>query len=209
MLVELSTIEGSRSPRISTQKELIPMIAATQIRRGMVLKVDKELYSVMTVQHITPGNWRGMVQTKMRNLRSGKQTERRFRSEENVERISLDSHELEYLYNEGDDYHFMNMENYDQITLTSDTLGDNVYYLIPNIKVQAQFYEDQPISVEMPTTVDLLVTETEPSVRSATVTNVTKAAKLETGLVVQVPQFVNNGERIRIDTSEGKYLQRA
>src|SRR5688572_26154877 len=150
MLVELSTIEGSRSPRISTQKELIPMIAATQIRRGMVLKVDKELYSVMTVQHITPGNWRGMVQTKMRNLRSGKQTERRFRSEENVERISLDSHELEYLYNEGDDYHFMNMENYDQITLTSDTLGDNVYYLIPNIKVQAQFYEDQPISVEMP-----------------------------------------------------------
>ena len=185
------------------------MIAATQIRRGMVLKVDKELYSVMTVQHITPGNWRGMVQTKMRNLRSGKQTERRFRSEESVERISLDSQELEYLYNEGTDYHFMNMENYDQITLTADTLGDNIYYLIPNIKVQAQFYEEQPISVEMPTTVDLLVTETEPSVRSATVTNVTKAAKLETGLVVQVPQFVNNGERIRIDTAEGKYLQRA
>jgi elongation factor P len=155
------------------------MIAATQIRRGMVLKVDNELYSVMTVQHITPGNWRGMVQTKMRNLRSGKQTERRFRSEESVERISLDTHELEYLYNEGPDYHFMDTADYEQITF------------------------------ELPSTVDLLVTETEPSVRSATVTNVTKAAKLETGLVVQVPQFVNNGERIRIDTTEGKYLQRA
>ena len=185
------------------------MIAATQIRRGMVLKVDNELYSVMTVQHITPGNWRGMVQTKMRNLRSGKQTERRFRSEESVEKISLDTHELEYLYKEGTDYHFMDMETYDQITFTDETLGDNIYYLIPNIKVEAQFHDGHAISVEMPTTVDLLVTQTEPSVRSATVTNVTKAATLETGLVVQVPQFVNNGERIRIDTSEGKYLQRA
>ncbi len=185
------------------------MIAATQIRRGMVLKLDNELYSVMTVQHITPGNWRGMVQTKMRNLRSGKQTERRFRSEESVDRISLDSHELEYLYNEGTDYNFMNMENYEQITLSAETLGDNVYYLIPNIKVQAQFYEERPISIELPSTVDLLVTETEPSIRSATVTNVTKAAKVETGLIVQVPQFVNQGERIRIDTTEGKYMQRA
>jgi elongation factor P len=185
------------------------MIAATQIRRGMVLKVDNELYSVMTVQHITPGNWRGMVQTKLRNLRSGKQTERRFRSEENVDRIQLDTHELEYLYNDGSDYHFMNTENYEQIMLTADTLGDNIYYLIPNIKVEAEFHEGAPISISLPTTVDLLVTETEPSVRSATVTNVTKAAKLETGLIVQVPQFVNQGEKIRIDTAEGKYMQRA
>lgn len=182
---------------------------ATQIRRGMVLKVDNELYSVMTVQHITPGNWRGMVQTKMRNLRSGKQSERRFRSEESVDRISLDTHELEYLYNDGSDYHFMNLETYEQITLSADKLGDDIYYLIPNTKVEAQFYEGAPISVELPTTVDLLVVETEPSVRSATVTNVTKAAKLETGLIVQVPQFVNTGETIRIDTTEGKYLQRA
>src|SRR3990172_497566 len=133
------------------------MIAATQIRRGMVLKVDNELYSVMTVQHITPGNWRGMVQTKLRNLRSGKQTERRFRSEENVDRISLDTHDLEYLYKEGTDYHFMNMENYEQIILSEETLGDNVYYLFPNIKVQAQFHEGLPISIEMPSTVDLMV----------------------------------------------------
>jgi elongation factor P len=185
------------------------MIAATQIRRGMILKLDNELFSVMTVQHITPGNWRGMVQSKLRNLRSGKQTERRFRSEESVERISLETHELEYLYNEGTDYHFMNMESYEQIMLSSDVLGDNVYYLIPNTKVNAQFYEANPISIELPSTVDLVVVETEPSVRSATVTNVTKAAKLETGLIVQVPQFVNQGEKIRIDTTEGKYLQRA
>jgi elongation factor P len=182
---------------------------ATQIRRGMILKVDNELYSVMTVQHITPGNWRGMVQTKMRNLRSGKQTERRFRSEESVDRVSLDAHELEYLYNDGNDYYFMNLETYEQITLDAEKLGDDIYYLIPNTKVEAQFYEDAPISVEMPSTVDLVVIETEPSVRSATATNVTKAAKLETGLIVQVPQFVNTGDRIRIDTTEGKYLQRA
>src|SRR4029078_5285628 len=107
-----------------------------------------------------PASGRRMLETKIRNLRSGKQTERRFRSEESVDRISLDTRELEYLYNEGTDYHFMNLENYEQITLTADTLGDNVYYLIPNIKVQAQFHEENPISIEMPTTVDLLVTET-------------------------------------------------
>jgi len=185
------------------------MIAATQVRRGMVIKLDNDLFSVMTVQHITPGNWRGMVQTKLRNLRSGKQTERRFRSEENVDRVVLDSHELEYLYNDATDYYFMNLENYEQIALSAETLGDSTNYLIPNTKVQAQFYEEKPISVELPGTVDLLVVETEPSVRSATVTNVTKAAKLETGLIVQVPQFVNTGERIRIDTTEGKYMQRA
>src|SRR5262245_62106758 len=177
------------------------MIAATQIRRGMILKLDNDLFSVMTVQHITPGNWRGMVQTKLRNLRSGKQTERRFRSEESVDRVSFETHELEYLYSEGTDYHFMNMESYEQIMLSADSLGDNVYYLIPNTQVQAQFYEGTPISVELPSTVDLTVVETEPSVRSATATNVTKAAKLETGLVVQVPQFVNQGEKIRIDTA--------
>ena len=185
------------------------MIAATQIRRGMILKLDNDLYSVMTVQHITPGNWRGMVQTKLRNLRSGKQTERRFRSEESVDRISLETHEMEYLYSEGSDYHFMNMESYEQITLNADLLGDNIYYLIPNTKVSAQFHESNPISIELPSTVDLVVVETEPSVRSATATNVTKAAKVETGLIVQVPQFVNQGEKIRIDTTEGKYMQRA
>lgn len=185
------------------------MIAATQIRRGMVIKLDNDLFTVMTVQHITPGNWRGMVQSKLRNLRSGKQTERRFRSEESVDRVSLDTHDLEYLYSEGNDYHFMNMESYEQIMLNGETLGDSIYYLIPNTAVQAQFYEGSPISVELPSTVDLVVVETEPSVRSATATNVTKAAKLETGLIVQVPQFVNQGEKIRVDTTEGKYLQRA
>lgn len=184
------------------------MIAATQVRRGMIIKIESDLFSVMTVQHITPGNWRGMVQTKLRNLRSGKQTEKRFRSEESVDRVVLDAHELEYLYSEGTEHHFMNMESYEQLSFSDDVLGDSVQYLIPNIKVQAQFYDGRPVSVELPATVDLLVVETEPSVRSATVTNVTKAAKLETGLIVQVPQFVNEGEKIRIDTSEGKYMQR-
>jgi elongation factor P len=184
------------------------MIAATQMRRGMVIKLDNELYTVMAVQHITPGNWRGMVQSKLRSLRSGKQTERRFRSEENVDRVVLDTHDLEFLYQEGDDFHFMNMESYEQVSFTQEMLGDDIYYLTPNIKVQAQYHDGHAISVELPSTVDLTVVETEPGVRSATVTNVTKAAKMETGLIVQVPQFVNQGERIRIDTTEGKYLQR-
>jgi elongation factor P len=185
------------------------MISATQLRAGMAIMHDGNLCRVMKVQHITPGNWRGMVQVKLRNLRTGNSLEYRFRSEDKVERASLEQHEVEFLYKESNDYHFMNTETYEQFSLTDDTLGDNVYYLTPNIKVKMEFNEGSPVGIEMPITVDLKVVATDPGIKGATATNSGKPATLETGLVVQVPQFISEGESVRVDTSDGKYLERA
>jgi elongation factor P len=126
-----------------------------------------------------------------------------------VERVSLDEQEMEYLYDDGENYYFMNTETYEQIFLRKDLLGDATEYLIPNIKVHVEFYEGKPMSVELPATVDLTVVETEPGLKGSTVSNVTKPAKLETGLVVQVPSFIGEGEKIKVSTSEGTYLERA
>ena len=175
----------------------------------MVIKFNNELYSIFKMMHRTPGNLRGFVQVKMRSLRTGSMTEHRFSSEDKVERASLDEQEMEYLYNDGDDYHFMNTENYEQMHLTKDVLGDAIDYLIPQLKVNIEFYEGKPMSVELPPTVDLTVVETEPGLKGASVSNVTKAATLETGLVVQVPPFINEGEKVRVSTAEGTYQERA
>ena len=185
------------------------MISATQLRPGMVIKFNNELYSIFKIEHRTPGNLRGFVQAKMRKLSSGTMTEHRFSSEDRVERAALEELEMEYLYDDGEYYYFMNTENYEQMHLTSEILGDAVEYLIPQLKVNIEFYEGKPISVELPPTVDLKVVETEPGLKGACVSNVTKAAKLETGLVVQVPPFINEGEKVRISTSEGTYQERA
>jgi elongation factor P len=175
----------------------------------MVIKFNNELHSVFSMVHRTPGNLRGFVQAKMRNLRSGSMIEHRFSSEDKVERVALDEQEMEYLYDDGEDYHFMNTETFEQMHLNKDTLGDGVQYLVANMKVNIEFYEGKPISVELPPSVELTVVETEPGLKGATVSNVTKPAKLETGLIVQVPPFINQGERIRVSTSEGTYLERA
>lgn len=185
------------------------MLTATQLRPGMVIKFNNELYSVFKMEHRTPGNLRGFVQVKMRNLRSGSQIEHRFSSEDRVEKAIMDEHEMEYLYDDGEYFYFMNIENYEQMHFTKDTLGDAVNYLVPQLKVTVEFYEGKPISVELPPSVDLTVVETEPGLKGATVSNVTKPAKLETGLVVQVPPFINQGEKIRVSTSEGSYQERA
>ena len=179
------------------------------MRPGMIVKFNNELYSVFKTEHRTPGNLRGFVQAKMRKLSSGAMMEHRFSSEDRVERISLDEHEMEYLYDDGDSYHFMNTETFEQMHLNRDLLGDAVNYLIPNMRVNVAFYEGKPMGVELPPSVDLEIVETEPGIKGATVSNVTKPAKLETGLVVQVPPFINQGERIRVSTSEGTYLERA
>jgi elongation factor P len=179
------------------------------MRPGMVIKFNNELHSVFSVAHRTPGNLRGFVQAKMRNLRSGNMTEHRFSSEDKVEKAQLDEIEMEYLYDDGEYYYFMNSENYEQMHLTKDLLGDATSYLIPQLKVSVEFYEGKPISVELPATVDLTVVETEPGLKGATVSNVTKPAKLETGLVVQVPPFITEGEKIRVNTAEGTYQERA
>jgi elongation factor P len=179
------------------------------MRPGMVIKYNNELYSVFSVNHRTPGNLRGFVQAKMRSLRTGSMTENRFSSEDKVEKAIMDEQEMEYLYDDGEYYYFMNTETYEQMHLMKDLLGDAVNYLIPQLRVSVEFYEGKPISVEMPPTVDMLVVETEPGMRGATVSNVTKPAKMETGLVVQVPSFITEGEKIRVNTAEGTYQERA
>ncbi len=185
------------------------MIQATQLRSGMAILHEGNLCRVLSVLHLTPGNWRGMVQTKLRNLRSGNSFDYRFRSEDRVERADLEQHEMEFLYASGDDFNFMNTGTYEQVAIQRDDLGDAVYYLTPNIKVMVEFYEHRPVGVELPITVDLKVTDTPPGMKGATASNSGKPATLETGLQVQVPQFIQVGELVRIDTAEGKYLERA
>ncbi len=184
------------------------MIAATQIKRGMTIKLNGELYRVFSFQHITPGNWRGMVQTKLKSLKSGSIIEHRFRSEDRVERAFLETHQMEYLYTDGSDYFFMNTATFEQFHLPMELLEDSIPYLTPNIQIKVEFYEGMPIGLELPPSVELKVVTTEPALRGATVSNVNKPATLETGLVIQVPPFINEGEIIRVDTSEGKYLER-
>ncbi|PYT12518.1 MAG: elongation factor P [Acidobacteria bacterium] len=185
------------------------MISATQLRPGMVIKFNNDLFSIFKMEHRTPGNLRGFVQVKMRNFRTGSMIEHRFSSEDRVEKASLEEHEMEFLYDDGEYFHFMNTENFEQMHLTTDILGDATSYLIPQLRVNVEFYEGKPISVELPPTVDLTVVETEPGLKGASVSNVTKPAKLETGLVVQVPPFINEGEKIRVSTAEATYLERA
>lgn len=204
--------QGSGSPTIhdprSAKMSLSAMISATQLRPGMVIKFNGELFSIFSVLHRTPGNLRGFVQAKMRNLRSGSMIEHRFSSEDRVERAALEQHRMEYLYDDGEYYHFMDSDTFEQMHLTRDLLGDAIQYLTPQLGVTVEFFEGKPISVALPATVDLTVVETDPSLRGATVSNVTKPAKLETGLVVQVPPFVNQGDRIRVSTAEGAYQER-
>ena len=185
------------------------MIPATQLRTGMAIMHEGNLCRVMKVQHITPGNWRGMVQVKLRNLKTGNSLEYRFRSEDRVERASLEQHQVEFLYQDANGYHFMNTETYDQFALQGDLLGDNTDYLIPNLKLQMELNDGIPVGIEMPLTVDLKVVSTDPGMKGATATNSGKPATLETGLVIQVPQFISEGEIVRVDTSDGKYLERA
>lgn len=184
-------------------------IQATRLRPGMVIRHEGGLYSVFNLYHRTPGNKRGFVQTKLRDLRSGAMIERRFSSEDFVERAVLDEKEVEYLYSEGDFYTFMDTTTYEQYQLAREALGDTVGYLVPNLQLRVEFFEGKAIGIELPPSVELKVVETEPGVKGASVTNVMKPAKLETGISVQVPPFVNSGDVIRVDTSEGTYLERA
>jgi len=184
-------------------------VQATQLRPGMLVKFDGKLFSIFRTEHRTPGNKRGFVQAKMRNLDSGALIDHKFSSEDSVQKVSLDDQEMEYLYKDGEFYYFMNTETYEQIHLTEDDLGDQVLYLLPNNKLNVQFYEGKPFNINLPGSMDLTVVETEPGIKSASVTSVTKPAKLETGLVVQVPPFIKEGEKIRVNTADGSYQSRA
>ena len=184
-------------------------IPATQIRRGMVIVFEGEPCRVVEFRHHTPGNLRAMIQTKLRSIRTGSSFEHRFRSVDTIEKASLEQHEMEYLYSDGSHHHFMNTESFEQIALSDDDLGDAAQWLTPGLKIQVEFYEGTPIGIELPPSLELTVTQTEPSLKGATVSNVNKPATLETGVTIQVPPFVNEGDRIRVDPGEGRYIERA
>ena len=159
-------------------------IPATQIRKGMVIVFEGEPCRVVEFRHHTPGNLRAMIQTKLRSLRSGSSFEHRFRSVDTIERASLEQHEMEYMYSDGSHHHFMNTENYEQVALSDDELGDSAQWLSPGLKIQAEFYEGSPIGIDMPPSFELTVTQTEPSLKGATVSNVNKPATLENGVII-------------------------
>ncbi|HZP00752.1 MAG TPA: elongation factor P [Terriglobia bacterium] len=182
---------------------------ANDLRPGMVIKHNNELYAIHKAEHRTPGNLRAFVQARMRNLRTGALIDHRFRSEDNVEKAVIEETEMQYLYSDGDSYYFMNTENFEQVHLHKSLIEDRALYLVPDVMIKVEFFEGRPVDIQLPPTVDLKVVETEPGLKSASATNVMKPAKLETGLVVQVPPFINEGEKIRVDTTEGKYLERA
>jgi elongation factor P len=192
------------------QESFEPMsIPATQMRPGMIIKHKNDLHSVFSVEHRTPGNLRAFIQAKLRNLRTGAMFVERFRSPDPIEKVNVDEVEMEYLYADGDSYYFMDTSNYEQTYLTKDILGDAVDYLTSNLQIKVEYFDGKAVGIELPQTVILTVIETEPGLKSATASSVTKAAKTETGLVVQVPPFINEGEKIKVDTSEGAYLSRA
>ena len=183
-------------------------VQATRLRKGMVIKLGEDLFRVLDLQHQTPGNLRGFVRTRLRNIRSGALADHKFRAEDDVERAVLDDHEMQYLYADGSSYHFMNTTTFDQIHIDSEVLGDSVSYLMPDAVIRVQFYGSEPVGIDIPQTVDLRVEDTAPGIKGATASAQVKPARLETGLVVQVPPFINVGDRIRVNTETGEYQAR-
>ncbi len=184
-------------------------IQATKLRKGMLFKLDKDLFRALDVQHVTPGNLRGFVRVKARNIRSGTLADNKLRSEDLVERATLDERAMQYMYSDGTDYYFMDTDTFEQIHISSEALGDSVNYLLAEMVIQVEFYGSEPVGIELPQTVDLVVQETTPAIKGATASAQLKPATLETGLVVQVPPFVNTGDKIRVSTDTGEYLARA
>jgi elongation factor P len=183
-------------------------IQATRLRKGNLINFEGNLYRIVDLHHLTPGNKRGHVLTKLRDIRSGRLIDHKFRSEDDVERATLDEHEMQFLYRDGDLYHFMNTETYEQIHLSAEVLGDTASYLLPEALISVEFYGEEPVGIHLPLTVDLRVSDTVPGIKGATASAQVKPATLETGLVVTVPSFINTGDVLRINTETGEYLSR-
>jgi elongation factor P len=183
-------------------------ISANDIRKGMVILFDGAPCKVMEFRHHTPGNLRAMVQTRLRNLLTGNSFEHRFRSADSLDRVTLEQHEMEYLYSDGSQHHFMNSENYEQIALSEEDLGDAAQWLMPGLKIEVEYYNSTPIGVSLPNSMELTVTETDPVLKGATVSNSNKPATLENGVTISVPPFITEGERIRVNPTESKYIER-
>src|SRR6476620_4843719 len=183
-------------------------IQATRLRKGMLIKVGNDLFRLLDVHHLTPGNKRAHIQCRMRNIRTLTLSDYKFRAEEDVERATLDEREMQYLYSDGDLYYFMDTSTYEQIHITSEALGDSRNYLIPDAVIRVEFYDVEPVGIELPQTVDLVVKETVPGIKGATASAQVKPATLETGLVIQVPPFVNEVDKVRANTETGEYQSR-
>jgi len=213
-------------------------IQATRLRKGMLIKIGNDLFRILDLQHFTPGNKRGFIQARMRNIRTSTLADQKFlqhftpgnkrgfiqarmrnirtstladqkfRAEEDVERATLDEREMQYLYHDGDHYHFMDTSTYEQIHISAEALGESVHYLIPDALIRVEFYDVEPVGIELPQTVDLVVKETVPGIKGATASAQVKPATLETGLVIQVPPFVNEGDKVRVNTETGEYQSR-
>jgi elongation factor P len=175
----------------------------------MLIKMGNDLFRILDLQHKTPGNLRGFVQVRMRNIRTMSLSDHRFRAEEDVDRAVLDERQMQYMYRDGASFHFMDQDTYDQIHIDQETLGDSVNYLIPEMVISVEFYGTEPVGIELPQTVDLKVEETTPAIKGATASAQLKPARTETGLVVQVPPFINEGDLIRVNTETGEYQSRA
>jgi elongation factor P len=183
-------------------------LSANDIRRGMVILFEGTPCKVMEFRHHTPGNLRAMVQTRLRNLLTGNSFEHRFRSNDSLEKVTLEQHQMEYLYSDGSQHHFMNTENYEQVALNEEDLGDAAQWLMPGLKIEVEFYNGAPIGVSLPNSMELVVTETEPVLKGATASNSNKPATLENGVTLYVPPFITEGERIRVNPTEAKYIER-
>jgi len=179
------------------------------MKKGMLIKIGQDLFRVLELQHVTPGNLRGFVRVKFRNIRTGTLSDQKLRSEDFVDRATLDEREMQYMYRDGDAFHFMDTSTYEQLHIEAEALGDNVNYLIPDALIKVEFYGSEPVGIELPQTVDLVVEDTAPGIKGATASNQIKPARLETGLVVNVPPFVNTGDKVRVNTETGEYLSRA
>ncbi len=190
------------------QSQNMSFIQATRLRKGMLIKVGNDLFRILELHHLTPGNKRAHIQVRMRNIRSTALADHKFRAEEDVERATLDEREMQYLYSDGDHYYFMDTSTFEQIHITSEALGDSKNYLIPEATIRVEFYDVEPVGIELPPTVDLLVKETVPGINRATASAQVKPATLETGLVIQVPPFVNEGDKVRVNTETGEYQSR-
>ncbi len=181
---------------------------ATLIRKGQLVRIDGTIYRVLNMDHVTPGKGRAHIQTKLRNIQLGTQTEMRFRSDEDVEKIALESKQMQYLYKDQQGYHFMDTATYDQVALSEEVLAEATSFLIADAVIELQWFEGKPVAVELPPVVDLKVVETPPAVKDATASAQRKPATLETGLVVQVPAFIEEGEMIRVSTIDATYAER-
>jgi elongation factor P len=174
----------------------------------MLIKLGNDLFRILDLHHLTPGNKRAHIQCRMRNIRTMTLADHKFRAEEDVERATLDEREMQYLYNDGDNYHFMDTSTYEQVHISQEALGDSKNYLVADMLIRVEFYDTEPVGIELPQTVDLVVKETVPGIKGATASAQVKPATLETGVVVQVPPFVNEGDKIRVNTETGEYQGR-